>query len=160
MLQNQLNEDKSQLRDCCQLTMNRIIYARQRAFANDKPCHTAQSVNEKVAELSKKLADPADATAREDALVFLSFRYTSLSKQAMLKLKTDLQHHDDRKRMFEKSQQDLVTQPFGEVVQPVKKNIVSIVDRFNELVDITPGEEPLWYKIYVHSEPDNYAQAR
>jgi hypothetical protein len=160
MLQNQLNEDKSRLRDCCQLTMDRIIHARQRAFATDKPCLTAQSITEKIAELSKRLADPTDGTARDDALVFLSFRYTSLSKQAVSQLKTGLQHYDERVRMLEKVPPDTVTRPFNEAAQPVKKNIVSIVDRFSELLDIKPGEEPLWYKIYVHTEVDNYAQVR
>jgi len=159
MPQNKLDEEKSQLRACSQFTMNRIIYARQRAFANNKPCHTTQSVSEKVAELSKRLADPTDETARDDALVFLSYRYSSLPKQSILKLKTDLQRHDGREQMSAETPPDSLALSCCEVVQPAKKNVVNLTDRY-DLINTRPGEEPLWYKIYIHSELGNYAQVR
>jgi hypothetical protein len=160
MLQKILNKGSNRLEGCPQHTMERILKARQRAFASSKPCHTAQSVNDKIAELLKRLADPTDAAARDDTLVFMSYRYTSIPKQLILKLKVSLERHDDRLRLLKEHMPDHQAMPVCEMSQPIKENVVNLHDRLNDLADVKTGEEPLWYKIYLHTELGNYAQVR
>lgn len=154
-----VNGKKNRLVVNPQSTMERIISARQRAFASDKPCHTPQSVRERVDALSKRLADPEDVTARDDALLFLSYRYSSLPAQLILQLKTDLKYQEEREQELADQAPDLSIESYYDSPPPDNANVVNFTDHMNaDLLGMEKGEEPLWYKIYIHSELRHYAQ--
>jgi len=155
-----VNGEKDRLGIHTQMTMERIERARQRAFASEKPCHTAQSVNEKIAELAKRLADPNDTSARDDTLVFLSYRYSSLPRETILRIKTLIEHHDAQEHALCRTTKEHPDKTFRENIPAAKENIVRLTNHLGELQNIKKGEEPLWYKIYLHTDLGSYAQVR
>jgi len=88
------------MQDCpgisIQDAIDRIINARKRALANEVPSYTEESLCDKVMQLSKRLADSSDLTARDDTVFFLSSRQPFLSTYAQIHLELDLKQRDAR----------------------------------------------------------------
>ena len=74
--------------------IERIINARKRALSHGEPCYTEQSLRDKVIELSRRLADLNDLTARDDTVFFLSCRQPALSTYAQIHLELELKQRD------------------------------------------------------------------
>jgi len=95
MTLNKADAKQNRLGISLQDAMERIASARKRALANEEPCYSEESLMEKVSQLSKRLADFNDITARDDAVFFLSCRQPSLSQHAQIHLMIGLKQRDE-----------------------------------------------------------------
>ena len=75
-------------------SIDRIINARKRALAKKEPCYTEENLRDKVRQLSKRLVDFNDLTARDDTVFFLSCRQPSLSTYVQIHLELKLKQRD------------------------------------------------------------------